>query len=999
MEAKYLQNNLAQLKKAISQDRLVIFAGAGVSFDSGLPLWSTLIEKIKKNLDFETNENDPLKIAQLLYNEKGEKEYNEILNSLIFESANTANSIHKILFKLNPQHIVTTNYDYFLEEVISQEGLPFSTISKDENLPYADHKSLLIKYHGDFENKNIVLKETDYLEFSKINVLKETFVKSLFSNKVILFVGYSFSDINLKILLRDVQYLLKKHQQKSYLITPKIDIPNSEKSYFNNFGINIINFDDALFEIDNSKNDLSKNGLKVYSILDYLINLKLFDHTYSVSNETSDINVIETAYQSLNRFKLFRVLPKRFIAQLYPFNLDSKQEFAYNLIEDRLLIFNENLYNSLRIKFEDLNINDDCNAKSSYIKLVFLLSGINEIAYVDRPTSHGQYIPKKDNIFEIPWSNDNQKCECFDCTIQRFEYKELLKKIKAYRISNSSDLSEDLKYAYTLYEIGDYLKSFHSFQNLLQKSNAKRRFDISYLAKFNLLHLSKFLHHSYISNDEIRNDEYESLKKIGELIDLDEELKKLKFYYDQDVYTFFKELNSGKSIHRLCIDLDTLKVTSLETLDRIKGGGSGGESFINLLNRIRELDNFLRLNHIIPENTYEVNHSFQKSIESIIIGYELKDIPHNDDGLNFGKPHIQWINYWICDIFIRRGVPDNLFKFLNKRIANNIELHRDDVNKLFNSISQFLQNPYNNNNYFGGKTDAANFINFLESKETFKRIISRQFFNICILLAYLDLDKKNFNRYVEPFNYFLEYIKFQPHSNSLKYIDLLIRKKGHLIEPKQIEVLLEIIYKTYKTNSTFFELLKFAGKTIKLDFLNTSDVDFNSYRFSSKLLFPLLNDQQKIDYVDRLKNETLNGDATYLFFDSINHHIIKDPEFIESYKTKINSILCLEHKDINRNTNYLNNSIHQFITLVFQEKINLEKIKLGEIKFEYYKFLFDGKNYPKDKFEIAWLKFKRNNIIDKQLSKNSYIFDIIEDHLKKNEDSEYENIYFHLKKL
>ena len=38
--------------------------------------------------------------------------------------------------------------------------------------------NLLIKYHGDFENKNIVFKETDYLEFSKNNTLKEIIVKT-----------------------------------------------------------------------------------------------------------------------------------------------------------------------------------------------------------------------------------------------------------------------------------------------------------------------------------------------------------------------------------------------------------------------------------------------------------------------------------------------------------------------------------------------------------------------------------------------------------------------------------------------------------------------------------------------------------------------------------------------------------------------------------------------------------------------------------------------------
>ena len=77
------------------------------------------------------------------------------------------NPLHEIIFELNPQHIITTNYDNCFENIIENRGLPFSVVSKDIDLPYAEHKNLLIKYHGDFENKNIVFKETDYLEFSK----------------------------------------------------------------------------------------------------------------------------------------------------------------------------------------------------------------------------------------------------------------------------------------------------------------------------------------------------------------------------------------------------------------------------------------------------------------------------------------------------------------------------------------------------------------------------------------------------------------------------------------------------------------------------------------------------------------------------------------------------------------------------------------------------------------------------------------------------------------
>lgn len=40
-------NNIALIKKAINNDKLVVFAGAGVSKNSRLPLWRELIQEIK----------------------------------------------------------------------------------------------------------------------------------------------------------------------------------------------------------------------------------------------------------------------------------------------------------------------------------------------------------------------------------------------------------------------------------------------------------------------------------------------------------------------------------------------------------------------------------------------------------------------------------------------------------------------------------------------------------------------------------------------------------------------------------------------------------------------------------------------------------------------------------------------------------------------------------------------------------------------------------------
>lgn len=49
MQSKF-QNDVSLIKEAINNDRLVVFAGAGVSKDSGIPLWGELIDEVKNIL-------------------------------------------------------------------------------------------------------------------------------------------------------------------------------------------------------------------------------------------------------------------------------------------------------------------------------------------------------------------------------------------------------------------------------------------------------------------------------------------------------------------------------------------------------------------------------------------------------------------------------------------------------------------------------------------------------------------------------------------------------------------------------------------------------------------------------------------------------------------------------------------------------------------------------------------------------------------------------------
>ena len=64
MNKKFLAD-VQIIKNALNTNKLVIFAGAGISVDANVPSWGSLIEKISGELDLPDDEKDYLKIAQI----------------------------------------------------------------------------------------------------------------------------------------------------------------------------------------------------------------------------------------------------------------------------------------------------------------------------------------------------------------------------------------------------------------------------------------------------------------------------------------------------------------------------------------------------------------------------------------------------------------------------------------------------------------------------------------------------------------------------------------------------------------------------------------------------------------------------------------------------------------------------------------------------------------------------------------------------------------------
>ncbi len=387
-----LYEKVELIKNAKEEDRLVIFIGSGVSFNSGIPQWKGLVQELARQLSYykckkceyrksyekcqqyrecNINGEEFLKIPQFYYNVHPKKYFNLIKTVLDIEVE--PNDLNRIIMEIKPKHIITTNYDRLIEKTNHSNRLIYKNIYRDEDLLDMYSNNYIIKMHGDIKDlKNIVLKENDYLSYSQNHILMETKIKSLLLDHTFIFVGYSLNDYNLKLIMkwRDIiadQYNKSDKKCKSFIIDPSKH-EKYEKNYYENNSVYVIDSEDLTSEIiSNNSSDikLGEFGKKVYSILNMINNS---DSVISKINSNSNsFNKRDYLYDKL---QVFKGRNKIAISELD--NIIGILTLG-EVLEYTLVIRDKEKYNIF------IDIIDGVNKKSKYIKNVLHKTGILEI--------------------------------------------------------------------------------------------------------------------------------------------------------------------------------------------------------------------------------------------------------------------------------------------------------------------------------------------------------------------------------------------------------------------------------------------------------------------------------------------------------------------------------------------------------------------------------------------------------------------------------------------
>lgn len=243
---------MEQLISSFKQGNVILFVGAGVSMNLGLPAWGELIEKIALDLNYDSEIyktfGDNLALAEYYRIKKGSIGPLRSWMDRKWHAENIdigSSRVHELIAKSEFPIIYTTNYDRWLEDALAHYGKSYTKIASVGDLTKIKAGSTqIVKFHGDFDDdKSIVLDETSYFERLEFESPLDIKLRSDVLGKSVLFIGYGLADMNVRFLFYKLSKLWKANnngvaQPRSYIFSAK---PNPvQEAILDQWGISML---------------------------------------------------------------------------------------------------------------------------------------------------------------------------------------------------------------------------------------------------------------------------------------------------------------------------------------------------------------------------------------------------------------------------------------------------------------------------------------------------------------------------------------------------------------------------------------------------------------------------------------------------------------------------------------------------------------------------------------------------------------------------------------
>jgi hypothetical protein len=239
-----LETFYGHFEKALEEGYAALFAGAGLSRPSGFVGWKDLLGDIAIELDLDVDR------------ESGIGEFAR-------DAKLTEN--HRLIAVLPIKTVWTTNYDQLLEHAYQEIGKRPDVKIKQEDLAVTipNRDVTIYKLHGDFSQpQNVVLTKEDYETYNEHRALFSEKLKGDLIEKTFLFLGFSFTDPIIDVILGRIRALLGQNQREHYFIMRRPQIPKGG-------GRAKARFKEEKTNLDSRIADLKRYGIRALLVDDY----------------------------------------------------------------------------------------------------------------------------------------------------------------------------------------------------------------------------------------------------------------------------------------------------------------------------------------------------------------------------------------------------------------------------------------------------------------------------------------------------------------------------------------------------------------------------------------------------------------------------------------------------------------------------------------------------------------------------------------------------------
>lgn len=235
-----------QIIDSIENNKLVVFAGAGVSMGhpTNLPNFNDLTSEIARGAykKFDPINDTPERFLGEL--ESDCVPVQKMASDELSKHDLQPNKYHQNivdLFLKNDIRIITTNYDLMFEKICEKLTSP-TKVYTNPAFPRGDNFNGIVHLHGDVKDfQNMVLTDRDFGRAYMVHGEASLFLSQLFSSDyTVLFIGYSYQDTVLRYFTRALPDL---SGEKRYIFSTE-----NEKSTHENLGLTPIFYESGNYE-------------------------------------------------------------------------------------------------------------------------------------------------------------------------------------------------------------------------------------------------------------------------------------------------------------------------------------------------------------------------------------------------------------------------------------------------------------------------------------------------------------------------------------------------------------------------------------------------------------------------------------------------------------------------------------------------------------------------------------------------------------------------------